>query len=44
MFIPEINLENVIITPEPDHNYVNEKVEYSMRISGETDEIQINFE
>jgi uncharacterized protein len=43
-FIPEINLENVIITPEPDQNYVNVKVEYSMRISGETDEIQINFE
>jgi uncharacterized protein len=43
-FIPEINLENVIISPEPDQNYVNVKVEYSMRISGETDEIQINFE
>jgi phage baseplate assembly protein W len=43
-FIPEINLENVIITPEPDQNYVNVKVEYSMRISGEADEIQINFE
>lgn len=43
-FIPEINLENVIITPEPDQNYVNVKVEYSMRISGESDEIQINFE
>jgi phage baseplate assembly protein W len=43
-FIPEINLENVIISPEPDQNSVNVKVEYSMRISGETDEIQINFE
>ena len=43
-FIPEINLENIIITPEPDQNYVNVKVEYSMRISGESDEIQINFE
>lgn len=43
-FIPEINLENVIITPEPDQNYVNVKVEYSMKISGESDEIQINFE
>ena len=43
-FIPEINLENVIITPEPDQNYVNVKVEYSMRISGEADEIQIKFE
>ena len=43
-FIPEINLENIVITPEPDQNYVNVKVEYSMRISGEADEIQINFE
>ena len=44
MFIPEINLGNVIITPTPDQNTINIKVEYSMKISGEADEIQINFE
>jgi phage baseplate assembly protein W len=44
MFVPEVNLENVIITPTPDQNTINVKIEYSMRISGEADEIQINFE
>jgi phage baseplate assembly protein W len=44
MFIPEVNLEDVIITPTPDEHIVNVKVEYSMKISGEADEIQINFE
>ena len=44
IFVPEVNLENVIITPTPDQNTINVKVEYSMKISGEADEIQINFE
>jgi hypothetical protein len=44
MFIPEINLENVTVTPTPDQHIINIKVSYSMKISGEADEIQINFE
>jgi hypothetical protein len=44
IFIPEINLENIAITPAEDQHLVNIKVEYSMKISGEADEIQINFE
>lgn len=44
IFIPEINLGNISITPTPDQHVINIKVEYSMKISGEADEIQINFE
>lgn len=44
IFIPEVTLTNIVITPLTDQNTVNINIEYYIKISGETQKLNINFE
>lgn len=44
IFIPEVTLTNIVITPLLDQNTVNINIEYYINISGETEKLNINFE
>ena len=44
IFIPEVTLTNVIMTPSADQNTININIEYYIKISGETEKLNINFE
>lgn len=44
IFLPEITLTNIIINPQTDSNIVNVNIEYYVKISGETEKLNINFE
>jgi phage baseplate assembly protein W len=43
-YIPEIEVRSMEISPEPDSNTVNVRVNYQMRLSGDKDSILISFE
>lgn len=44
IFIPEITLTNIVMNPSPDTNTINVNIEYHIKISGETEKLNINFE
>lgn len=44
IFIPEITLTNIVMTPLTDQNTININIEYYINISGETEKLNINFE
>lgn len=44
IFLPEITLTNIIINPQTDSNIINVNIEYYVKISGETEKLNINFE
>lgn len=44
IFLPEITLTNIIINPLTDNNTININIEYYIRVSGETEKLNINFE
>jgi len=43
-FVPEVVISKVEITPEPDFNIVEVKINYQMRLSGDKDTVTISFE
>jgi phage baseplate assembly protein W len=43
-FIPEINITNIVITPDEDLNTVTLKIEYQLKLSGTADQVTIAFE
>lgn len=43
-YVPEIILDSILITPSPDNNSVEIRVDYKMKLSKETDNVTINFE
>jgi phage baseplate assembly protein W len=44
VFIPEVTLTNITINPQTDNNKVNVNIEYYVNISGESENLNINFE
>jgi phage baseplate assembly protein W len=44
VFIPEVTLTNVTIIPQTDNNKINVNIEYYVNISGESENLNINFE
>lgn len=44
VFIPEVTLTNVTIVPQTDNNKINVNIEYYVNISGESENLNINFE
>jgi phage baseplate assembly protein W len=43
-FVPQVTLIKIVVTPFPDTNTIAIGIEYSINISGEKDNIKINFE
>jgi phage baseplate assembly protein W len=44
VFIPEVTLTNVTIIPQTDNSKINVNIEYYVNISGESENLNINFE
>jgi len=44
VFIPEVTLTNITINPQTDNNKINVNIEYYVNISGESENLNINFE
>jgi phage baseplate assembly protein W len=44
IFLPEITLTNITINPTTDNNIINVNIEYYIKVSGETEKLNINFE
>jgi phage baseplate assembly protein W len=43
IFIPEINVTNIEVAPEPDNNTINLTVNYYLKISQTPDQITVQF-